>query len=443
MEIIGAATLIPISGPILAQGGMAIEDGKICEIGPFATLEQRFPEVKKQYFDQHVLMPGLVNAHTHLEFCRYPTPAPSSSYAKWLLDQHAHLNNTSHEFIRSAISQGVDEAIESGTTCIADMSGFDATASILEDKRIRAIAFTSISGLDSEKGQDRYQSALAAIEEAQETHHDLVQIGIAPYAPFVLSRQFLKIISHYACQSKVPVQIHAAQTFHEMEFFFDSKGDIADNLFPNIGWTDELPLPHQRTPIQYLHMIDFLNCRPMLVSPVHLAPSDIELVAKTAAKIVHCPRSSAYLHEGPAPLKACLEAGIPMGLGTDGRASVDTLSLWDEMRFCLRLYAGSRHAESRYTGSRSPLTADDVLELATLGSATVLGLSEKIGSLEPGKDADYIVVARKAGRTLSSDEEIVSELIQNTQTTDIVRTVVNGQLLMERPKISPLPLGRG
>lgn len=418
MKLVCAAYLIPISSPPIVNGAIAIEDGRIVDVGPVATLEARYPECEKEAYPAHVLLPGLINAHCHLDLTGFPRRPfdERSSYSRWLLEQSRYKHEVPKEFIRDAVVQGIEEVIASGTTCIGDMGSFSGMADLFRQYGLRGVIFSEIAHFNHESGQDLYQTALALIEELQERNDGLVRAGLGPYSAFTVSRQLLRIMAHYARQSQLPIQLHAAETFHEMEFFFDSKGDLAENLFPSVGWGDALPLPHLRTPIQYLSSIEFLNVHPTIVSPVHIGSSDMSILSQSASKLVHCPRHNQHCLEGLMPVGACLRAGISVGLGTESHASVPTLSMWDEMRACYELHQKSD----------TPLGFHDVLTMATLGGARALGLESTTGSLEVGKAADYTVVVVDQDMTA---DRLIQTLILKTTPREVTKVVVNDRVL--------------
>lgn len=442
MKIVTASYLFPMthergaSRVLMPRGALLIDNGRIVDVAPIDELTHTHPHLPVETHAGCVLMPGLVNAHLHLDLTGYPREAYTerSSYSRGLLGQHRYKSELSDVLLRDAIKHGLSESIAAGTTLIGDMSS--VSGAVLSEVRacgIRAVLFPEIAVFDHEMGQDLYENALALIDQAEDWQkHDTeearrIRMGVGPYAPFTLSRQMLRMIAGHATAAGVPLQIHLAETFHEMEFFFDSKGDIAENLFPQMGWGEELPVPRQRTPVAYLEDIDFLKARPILASSVHLGVSDLDRLKVCEAAIVHCPRSNRYLLQGCLSLRTCLDLGIPVGLGTDSHATVETLSMWDEMRACFAMHQalGPQHA----------LSVREVFELATFGGARALGLLSETGSLQIGKSADYIAVslgnkASQRDAESASDDKILTCLLEETGPGQIVTVAVLGEALV-------------
>ncbi len=420
MRLITAAYLVPITGPIIPRGGLVIEGSQIAAVGEAESLVSRYPHLSPEHFPHAALMPGLVNAHTHLELTAYSVEAysPHKSFARFLLAESDYKASLSVNDLKTALAQGLADSSNAGTTTLGDMGKSELLLPLIEKSGLRAVLFPEIEMWSASGREDRYQNALALMEEhsAGGAASPLIRVGLGPYAPYALSRSLLKMMANYSQFPAVPLQLHAAETFHEMEFFFDSKGDFAQNLFPQVGWGDALPPPHHRTPIQYLDAIGFLKSRPSLVAAVHTSSADLTALQKTGASLILTPRRNRFFGEGPAPLHEWLASGIPVGLGTDAAPISGSLSLWDEMRAALEIFSRSP----------KPITALELLSMASLGGASALGLGDRIGSLEAGKEADYLVVSLKD--PLPTTETLASELIRLTRAEHVIEMAVAGKV---------------
>lgn len=421
MELISAKYLLPMNGEPIQNGAMVIEDGKIIEVGKTDDLVRHYPQAKKEDFPQHALMPGLINAHTHLDMGghkNYPfdpvrTLVPEVNFVEWLLSSLEYKKSFSSEIIRGAISEGIASMVESGTTCVGDMGSFEGIFQILSEAGLRGVVFPEIINYDRFATQDLYESALALVEKYQENETDLIRVGLAPYSPYTLSRNVLKVLASYCRSVKLPLMIHAAESFSEMEFFYNASGDMATRLFPQIGWGEQLPPAFCKTPIAYLEEIDFLKSQPILVGCVQTTPDDHERIVKSQTKVILTPRSNHYLKLGEAKLNSLHKKGAVIALGTDGLPSVNNFSLWEEMRFT---------HETFMKGKETSLAAEDLIKMVTINAAKVLGLDQQVGSLEADKQADYIAV--KVDSEMKGD--IYQSLIQNTKSYHIHKVVVHG-----------------
>jgi cytosine/adenosine deaminase-related metal-dependent hydrolase len=268
-----------------------------------------------------------------------------------------------------------------------------------------------VSGGD-EAALDGFEGAFSQVDEILDSKSTRLGGGLAPYAAYTLSRHLLKILSQHARELRIPFKIHVAETFSEMQFFYESSGEIAEKIFPALGWGNQLPPEHRKTPIQYLESIGFLEGA-TLVGCNHLAEGDLQMIAKRRARVVHSPRSNARLKLGTPPIRKLRELGVRVALGTDSSGALYSLSLWDEMRYIL----------NHYPEAEQP-SADDLLKMATIEGAKALGLGDRIGTLEDGKEADLIAVRL----TPEFDpKKLASSLIQNTTDREIAAVFVEGK----------------
>lgn len=420
MKILSAEYLITMTGDPVVDGAVAIESGEIVDVGREEDLLKRYPDAEQENFPHHAILPGLINAHTHLDMSLYKDfpgdPVRHAgvrvNYVDWLMGCLDYKRKSDLSQLREAVEWAIDESIQSGTTCVAEMGNYEGIFSVLEQKNMRGVIFPEVISFDSNVSKDLFESALAIVEKYQEEDSDLITVGMGPYSPFTLSRNILRIMSHYCRSSQLPLMMHVAGSFSEMEFFHDSTGDIATKLFPNIGW-DEMPPPHQRTPIQHLSQIGFLDCKPILVGCVQTTDTDLDHVARSGSKIVITTRAGQYLQQGQPDFAKIMGRKIMTALGTDGIPSVDSLSLWDEMR-----------AFVEYTAPRVSLTGQQVLAMVTSHAAAVLGLENDVGTLEKGKLADLIVVDISS---IPTEGDLAMNLIRRVRDYHVHRVLIGGK----------------
>ncbi|OGQ07759.1 MAG: hypothetical protein A3G32_03185 [Deltaproteobacteria bacterium RIFCSPLOWO2_12_FULL_40_28] len=426
IEIISAKYLVSMAAPPLFDGAMVIENGEIIDTGPESQMLDRYPDALHEDYANQAILPGFINAHVHLDMglhTNYPQDPVRSMVAQphfveWLLGCIEYKKNTSSERLREAVEQGIAACIESGITCVGDMGNYGGIVQSLEQVGLRGVVFPEVLSYDSSVARDLFETALAIVEKYLEYDSERISVGLGPYSPYTLSRNILRILSQYSRTSRIPLMMQVAESFSEMEFFYDSTGDIATLLFPNIGWGENLPPQFRKTPVQHLDEIGFLEASPILVGCVHVTPQDLDRIERSKSKIIWCPRSNSYLRQGVTPIKLIRQKGIPLALATDGLSSTNTLSLWDEMRFA--------HQQSKEHGFG--LTAQDLLEMVTIRAAEILMLGNEIGSLVPGKKADYIVVD-----LVGHEKEVplYDHLIQKTRGYHVRKVVVEGQSLKQ------------
>lgn len=422
MEIITAHTVLPIDHLPITDGAIVVDHGEILDVGKKADMIARYPNSLVEEHPQHILLPGLVNAHTHLEMTQHKnfpfdpvrSMALDVSFVDWLLSYIDYKKNTTPQQKREAIKLGVEALIESGTTCAADMGSFEGMFQVLEEAGLRSVIFPEMMFYDNYAAQDLFETAMALIEKYMDYESDLISVGVGPYSAYLLSRNILRIMSQYGKMSSLPVKIHAAESFEEMEFFYNATGDMATRLFPNLGWAQNLPPAFGKTPIRYLDDIGFLEAAPLIVGCNHATDDDISRLAHNHAKVVWCPRSDNFLKKPAPPISKLMEKQITIALGTEGISSVNNLSMWDELRM----------AKEISRAQKWNLNSRELLEMATLKGAASLGLDSEIGSLTKGKRADYILISAK---NLKKGADVHDFLIDNTKTFDVEKVVINGR----------------
>lgn len=419
MRILSAKYVVTMAGDPIIAGAVAIEGTEILDVGREQDMMKRYPSASHEDYPHHVIMPGLINGHTSLDLSLYKDfpfdPVRSEglavNYIDWLMGCFNYKKTVSSSQMRQAVETGIDQCLEAGTTCVADMSRYEGIFQVFEQKNMRAVVCPEILSVSSQIAKDLFETALAIIEKYIEDESDLIHVGAGPFSAYTLSRNILRIMSQYSRSSGIPLMIHAAESFSEMEFFNNSTGDIATKLFPVMDWPEKPP-EHHVTPLQYLAKIGFLEAKPMLVGCTQVTSMDMDLIASSGSKVVITPRSSHNLQQGKAPYREMVRHNILTVLGTGGMSSVDSLSLWDEMR---AFVAQHEH--------QTVLSGSEVLAMVTTNAALALGLHEEIGSIEKGKSADLLLLDISQ---ISTDGDFVMNLIKGINNYHVKSMIING-----------------
>ncbi|MBI4124995.1 MAG: amidohydrolase family protein [Deltaproteobacteria bacterium] len=419
MKCVTAAWILPLNhqGPI-PNGAMVIDGDTILAVGTAEAVQKQFPQAQNEDHPESVLMPGLVNAHCHLDrigFYEKFSVATDTQFSPvvWLLESLHYLSTTSSGIVAKQMETALTEMLQTGITCLGVMSHYEGTYPLVKTTPLRGVIFHEILSGPDKRAQQRFEIALALVDQYREAKPGHLQIGFGPYAPYLLSKNLLNIISRHAKDLNLPLQIHAAEHFAEMEFFFESKGPIAEKLFPAIGW-EELPPAHRKTPIQHLDEIGFMATPLSIVGAYQMAEKDFPRLARGLSKVVYCPSANRRFNLGRFPLKKLQKQGVPVALGTELLSNTHGFDLWDEMRLALK------------EGSNPLPTPSELLKMATLGGAYALGFEKETGSLEKGKKADYLLVKSPHGENLSA-EDLVRELILQTTASSIEQVTIDGK----------------
>ncbi len=365
-----ARWVVPVepAGVVLEDHCVAVRDGLIEGVLPRAEAEARFPAYARIELAEHVLIPGLVNAHTHAAMSLMRGLADDLPLMRWLEGYiwPAEKTHVSPQFVKDGTLLACAEMLRGGVTCFNDMYFFPEAAleaALEAGMRISVgmivLDFPSAYGADPD---DYLAKGLALRDRWRE--HPLASFCLAPHAPYTVSDATFREIAKLAGEVYVPVHIHLHETTDEIA------RSLAD---------------HGVRPIERLQRLGLLGPGLIAVHAVHLTDDEISLLARHGASVVHCPSSNLKLASGFAPVAKIAAAGINLAIGTDGAASNNRLDMCEEMRLAALLAkAVAQDAEA--------LPAHAALRAATLGGAAALGLETRIGSISPGKAADLAAV---------------------------------------------------
>lgn len=370
-RVISAGWVVPVipRGVVYRDCAVVIAGERILELLPRAEAIRKHPAAKFLHLPDSLLMPGLVNAHGHAAMALFRGLADDMPLNTWL-EQHiwpAEARWVSADFVADGTRLAIAEMLATGTTCFADMYFYpDVVATVARQARIRAqIAFPILEfATPWARDADEYlHKGLAVYDDNR--GDPLLRVAFGPHAPYTVADATLERIATYTEELEASVHIHLHETARE----------VADAI-----------ATHGERPSARLHRFGLLSRTTQCVHMTQVDANDCELLATTGASVIHCPESNLKLASGFCPVHRLRSAGIAVALGTDGAASNNDLDLFGEMQTAALLAKG-------LSGDPSHLGAAEVIEMATLGGATALGLDDEIGSLEAGKAADMIAVA--------------------------------------------------
>ncbi len=368
--LIHARWIIPVEPETvtLEHHSLVIDGGRIIDLLPTDLAKQKYQGNTTEDLENHVLLPGLINCHTHAAMTLMRGIADDLPLMDWLQNHIWPLEQKwmSEAFVRDGTDLAIAEMIRGGTTCFNDMYFFpDITAQQAIHNGLRAsvgmiiIDFPTVWAQNSD---DYIEKGLRLHDQLR--HSSLCTTAFAPHAPYTVSDEPLKKIRIFADELDVPVHMHVHETRYEVEQAQQNGG---------------------QRPLQRLHELGLINPSFMAVHMTQLTDEDIDLFAQSGAHIIHCPESNLKLASGICPVAQCISAGINVALGTDGAASNNDLDMFGEMRTAALL-------AKAVSGDASAVPAMTALRMATINGAKALGLEHEIGSLTTGKAADVIAV---------------------------------------------------
>lgn len=361
-------TMAPHQRAPLADCAIAIDHGKIVAIAPMNEIIGKFSADETVILENHLVMPGLINGHNHAAMSLLRGIADDLPLMRWLEDHiwPAEQRWVDAEFVKDGTDLAIAEMIKSGTTCFSDMYFFpEVTADCARTAGIRAqITFPILDfPTPGTSGPDEAIAKGLALFDAMRSI-DRIRIGFGPHAPYTVSDDIFTRIATLSAELDAPVQVHLHETQQEVDDALAARGE---------------------RPIARLHQLGLLTPRTQCVHMTALNDDDIELIKLSGASVIHCAESNMKLASGFCPTQQLLDAGITLGLGTDGAASNNDLDLFGEMKSAALIAKGS-------TNNASAFAAYDALHAATLGGAKALGIDHLTGSLELGKAADLIAI---------------------------------------------------
>jgi len=413
--LINARWIIPIvpAGRIFEDCALVVNQDTIVALVPQAEAAKRYEANDSVDLPNHVLIPGLINAHGHAAMSLFRGFADDTPLQQWL-ENHiwpAEAQWVDATFVKDGAELAMAEMIRTGTTCFSDMYFFpEQTAHAAQQAGMRAQLTFPIFNFPSAWGQgpeDYFAKGLALQDDFRSS--DLVRVGFGPHAPYTVADDVLKRIAVLAEEMQAPIQIHLHETALEVEEAVKTTG---------------------KRPIERLHELGLLSPLTQCVHMTQLIDDDITLLKRTGAHVVHCPESNLKLASGFCPVGKLQDAGVNVALGTDGAASNNDLDLLGELRTAALLAKG-------VSGNASTLDAHSALRMVTLDGARAMGLESRIGSLEVGKAADITAVALDEV-TAQPVYNPASQLVYSNSSHRVSHVWVNGKCLLQDGQLQTL-----
>lgn len=455
--IYSARWVLPISSRMIEYGAVAVDDDRIVSVGPAKELIDKLKDVVLVDFGEAAVLPGLVNAHSHLELTamRGFLEAEEHDFFAWLRKLTLARMAMTPEDLHASSVCGAIEAVRAGITCVADSSSSASqTLRAVREVGLRGVVYQESFGPDPKSAGENLAKLREQVAEMRKYESDLLRAGVSPHAPYTVSGSQLEMIARLALDENLPVMTHAAESQAEKLFMFAGSGPFAEGLRRRgIDWQ----APGVST-IQYLAQRGIMETRPLLAHCITVDDADLELIKRSSAGIAHCPKSNAKLGHGCAPFAMFISRGVDVGLGSDSVASNNTCDILEEGRFAALIARIDRGTSPRFTKgctlsdsgdsievlhdgrASAPFSADQALFAATLGGARALGLDNQIGALAVGMKAD-ITVIRLAGAHQQPVSNPTCALLFSSSGRDVVMTMVAGREIYRDDRMTVLSEG--
>ena len=394
------------NGTVIEDGAVAIDAGVIVGVGPRADIHAQYAADQTLGGDDRIVMPGLVNGHSHAAMTILRGVADDLALMDWLNNYifPAEVEFVDAELVRIGTELACWEMIRGGTTTFVDMYYYpDTIAEVVDACGMRALISATVidqRSPDAEGAEDSIAKGTAFIERWHGKHPRITPI-FGPHANYTLNAEQLANTRKAALPFNAPISIHVSESPFEVQYSKDTYGT---------------------TSIEMLESVGFFEGPTIAAHVVWPTDAEIPILVERKVGVIHNPTSNMKIASGISPVTKMLAAGVRVGLGTDGAASNNDLDMWEEMR----LAAFLQKVEQM---NPEVLSAKTVLQMATSGGATAIGLGDSIGSLEVGKRADVIQVSFDDVHHVPT-YDVISHLVYVTDEQDVATVVVDGKVLM-------------
>lgn len=421
--LLRADYVLPITQPPIFDGAVVVQDGAITDVGATADVMRHHKGEEVKDLGSAVLMPGLVDLHTHLENACLRGVLYDVPYATWsTMKYYEAVKLTEQDWEDSALIGGI-QALANGVTTVADVSGNGSALKSALKLGLRSVIYREVGAMDKARIEHAMKAVDAEITQWREAAAgSLVSIGIAPAHLFDCHPEVMRRVSEYATRENIPVAMHLAGSREEVAFVKHGSSLFSVNRAKR-GFVEVPPwLPTGVSPVKYAQNWDAFEApNVMVIHGVHVSDEDIKIMKKHDVSVAACPRSNAQLGMGLPPLNEYLRANIRIGFGTDSPAATDSSDLLTEMRLGMLL--------TRATSTEF-LSSEKAIEMATLGAARALRKDGEIGSLDVGKRADIIAV--DLSNTHQAPTEFpASAVVHGCHGSDVIMTMVDGKILCD------------
>jgi len=374
-----ARWVFPVDGAPIADGVVSVEAGRIAAVGENDPTRPIFE------LGNVAILPGLVNAHAHLEFSELEQPLGYSgmSFPDWIREVVAYRRQREEQsedvarHKQEIIQRGAQECLAHGTTTLGEITTVPIADGLLPDLPLRCTMFHELIGLSDERAGAALRDATTWLD-AFEQDRLARNPGLSPHAPYSVSSELLEKAITLSAEQEIPLAMHLAESAEELELLASHSGPFVE-MFMESGFWEPAAVPRGVRPLDFLMKLARAH-RVLVIHGNFLTSDEIAFLGDRAdcMSVVYCPRTHAYFDHGQYPLMEMLARGVNVSLGTDSRASNPDLSLWKEMQFV--------------AAACSEIPREKVLEMGTLSAAAALGVDRDLGSLTPGKQADFCII---------------------------------------------------
>jgi len=407
--LLQAAFLASMDQSITRDGAVVFSCQSIIDVGDSRTLRARHPDAAITDLGDSILLPGLVNAHAHLELsaCDPARGVCDSSFVDWIVGIRNRVK-LDEGGVAESIEVGVNQCLKFGMTTVGDISQqMHLTRPLLKGGPLRVVSFGEVLGLA--KRRHRFDELFPlAIDQTHSSER--LRIGISPHAPYTVDLPGYRQVIEHSARQNVPLATHLAETPDEHTFLNNSTGAFQE-MWERLGWWADVVPTFDGSPVQFAQAVGLLDQPAVLAHVNYCDDDDLELLSRGRASVVYCPRTHAYFRHPPHRWRQMLARGVNVAVGTDSCASSPDLNLMDDLRLVRKL--------------APDMPAEEIWQMATTRAASALQMDRQVGSISPGKAADIVSF------DVTTDWPL-EELLQNDRTP--AHLWIAGEYIMPRTR---------
>jgi len=399
MTVHEADWVCPVTTPPIRNGAIAVEHGRILQVG--AASEVRGADRKRH--TGHILIPGFVNTHTHLELTLFHGLLEKLVFGDWIAKLvRIKYGTLDRKALKASARLGAMEMLQAGITAVGEVMDTGAGWEAMLEFGLHGVAYQEVFGPAEDMAGESLAGLQRKVVQYRSQERDTRRIGISPHAPYTVSKRLYELVRDFARMESLPMTAHIAESSEETKFVRDGLGHFAE---AHRKRGIEVTTRHL-SPVAYLESVGLLAPEMLLVHVIEAQAHDLDKIRDTGAFVSHCPRSNEKLGHGIAPVAEMRSRGIPVSLGTDSTASNDSIDMFAEMRLACE---------------RQGLSSAEAFRMATIEGSRALRLDRQMGSLEADKLANFVLVQ---GETVVADP--VDWLVHSANRASVKVTFVNG-----------------
>lgn len=433
MKALKAKWILPITKEPFNNGVVVVNGGNIEAVLTESDFEAEYPQLKARNFGDAVIMPGFINAHTHLETSIFKGLIDDQSNVSFILDVEKNYRRLNPEDTRTSNYMGLITAIGAGITTLGTMVLHDEAIQQINDSGIRASVFLEVKDMAEKDTKKTISGIENRFAKSKEAAGSLVQLGLAPSSCYSVGPKLFSAISDFSIREKIKLCVHLAESKPEYQFVKYGSTRLANDYRELMNWKDYLWQPMGVSPTRYLNDWGVLETDLVAIHVAEVDNHDLDILEQHNVPVVSCSKHTAKFGGSFTPIGRLMDRKINFGIGTESLASSNNMDMFEEMRICLLL---TRRQERLVKGFKSKT----FVEAATIGGARVLGIEDQVGSLENGKLADIIVVDMRRSHQLAARDPY-SALLYNANETDVIFNMVNGHVLFDNGNFKTLDQG--